>query len=297
VKIFISYRREDGAQDAGRIRDRLSWEFPSASIFMDVDDIPPGAEFVSRINEAISGCDALLVVIGRRWLDLLSDRGRRGGNDQTDYVRIEIGSALKRDIPVIPILLDGAQMPGGDLLPDDIKALSNRNGLSVRFASFQRDVDPLVRRLRPFSDSWATRMFKSLVVREVLFCLLAWLGGVVLSLATLFVFVVMLAAPNSGDSFILPYLGSLCFLTLIAVVAARRFAVRFWPSASGILSLWAAIPAGLVMLNILHPSSYGDWAKAWAVFGLVSGGIVSTLLLLYALLKRWWSSIILIFKK
>jgi hypothetical protein len=106
----------------------------------------------------------------------------------------------------------------------------------------------------------------------------------------------MLAGPNSGDSFVLPYLGSLCFLTLIAILAARRFKLRFWPSASGIVSLWAAIPAGLVMLIILHPSSYGDWAEAWAVFGLVSACIVSTLLVLYSLVKRWWGSVIMVKK-
>jgi hypothetical protein len=145
AKIFISYRREDSAHFAGRLHDRLEREFGRDSLFMDIDGIPFGADFVRAISEEVAKCDVLLAIIGPRWLDAEDENGRRRLDKESDFVRVEIASALKRDIPIVPILLEGTKVPNPDLLPDDLKPLALRNGLNVRQDSFQSDVGRLVR--------------------------------------------------------------------------------------------------------------------------------------------------------
>ena len=126
-------------------------EFGSDLLFMDVDAIPLGANFVKVISEEVAKCDALLAVIGQGWLDARDANGKRRLDNGDDFVRIEIGTALKRGIPVIPILLDGTRIPKADQLPDDLKELALRNGLDVRHASFSQDMERLIRALKAHS--------------------------------------------------------------------------------------------------------------------------------------------------
>jgi formylglycine-generating enzyme required for sulfatase activity len=147
-KVFISYRRDDSAGHAGRVHDRLELEFGRDLLFMDVDAVPLGMNFIKILDEAVAKCDALLAVIGPNWLDLRDNEGYRRLDDPHDYVRIEIAAALQRDIPVIPVLLDGAEIPQVNQLPEDIKELALRNGLYVRHASFHNDMDRLIAGLR-----------------------------------------------------------------------------------------------------------------------------------------------------
>ncbi len=147
-RIFLSYRREDSAGQSGRLNDRLSLEFGRDSIFMDVDGIPLGTDFVKQLTREVASCDVLLAVIGSRWLDLRDENETRRIDDPNDFVRVEIGAALQRDIPVIPILLDGTRIPKADRLPSDMQGLAVRNGLDLRHASFHADLDRLVRELR-----------------------------------------------------------------------------------------------------------------------------------------------------
>jgi formylglycine-generating enzyme required for sulfatase activity len=147
-KVFISYRRGDSAGHAGRVHDRLQLEFGRDLLFMDVDAVPLGVNFIKILREGVAECDALLAVIGPNWLDLPDKEGNRRLDDPHDYVRIEIAAALQRDIPVIPVLLDGAEMPRVDQLPKDIAELALRNGLYVRHASFHSDVDRLIEGLK-----------------------------------------------------------------------------------------------------------------------------------------------------
>jgi hypothetical protein len=109
AKVFISYRRDDSAGQAGRIQDRLEREFGRDLLFMDVDAIPLGMNFVKVLHEEVAKCGVLLAVIGPNWLDLRDEDGNRRLDDPDDFVRLEIAAALQRDIPVIPILLDGAR--------------------------------------------------------------------------------------------------------------------------------------------------------------------------------------------
>ncbi|MEO5780209.1 MAG: toll/interleukin-1 receptor domain-containing protein [Arthrobacter oryzae] len=110
-KILISYRREDSADVTGRIYDRLIQQFGREAVFMDVDSIPLGVDFRVHLDEQVAKCEVFLAVIGRDWMQHLGSTGRTRLDDPRDFVRIEIESALKRQIPVIPVLVRGASIP------------------------------------------------------------------------------------------------------------------------------------------------------------------------------------------
>jgi tetratricopeptide (TPR) repeat protein len=148
AKVFLSYRREDSAGYTGRLQDRLAQEFGRDLLFMDMDTVPLGLDFVTVLRNEVAKCEVLLAVIGPHWLDARDDTGNRRLDNPHDFVRIEIGAALQRNIPVIPILLDGAKVPKANQLPQDLEELSLRNGLDVRHASFHIDIDKLVRSLK-----------------------------------------------------------------------------------------------------------------------------------------------------
>jgi tetratricopeptide (TPR) repeat protein len=148
ARVFISYRREDSAAYAGRIQDRLERELGRELLFIDVDGIPLGVNFVKVLREEVAQCGVLLAVIGPHWLDVRDEDGTRRLDNTTDFVRIEIAAALQREIPVIPILLDGTRVPKADQLPEDLKELALRNGLNVRHASFHADLDKLILELK-----------------------------------------------------------------------------------------------------------------------------------------------------
>src|SRR5262245_30179670 len=112
--IFVSYRRDDSRHAAGRLLDRLRQTYEPRHLFMDVNDIAPGLDFVKVLSEQVAACDVMLVVIGPNWLDAREDTGKRRLDDPRDFVRIEVEAALRRDVRVIPVLVDGASMPDED---------------------------------------------------------------------------------------------------------------------------------------------------------------------------------------
>jgi hypothetical protein len=148
TNVFISYRREDTASFAGRLHDRLVPVFGRDAVFMDVDAIPLGVDFVKVIDNEVAKCDVLLAIVGPGWVRARDDDGGLRLDNSDDFVRIEIAAALKRDIQIIPILVDGARIPKAHELPDDIKGLATRNGLDIRNSSFHSDMDKLIRELR-----------------------------------------------------------------------------------------------------------------------------------------------------
>jgi TIR domain len=148
TKVFLCYRREDSGGYAGRIQDQLAQALGSDVLFMDVDAIPLGVNFVRVLHDEVAKCDVLLAVIGRNWLDARDEDGNRRLENPNDFVRVEIGAALQRNIPVVPILLDGARIPDVRQLPKELGELSFRNGIDVRLASFHNDVSRLIRGLK-----------------------------------------------------------------------------------------------------------------------------------------------------
>jgi formylglycine-generating enzyme required for sulfatase activity len=130
-KIFLNYRRADSKGYTFAIFTVLEQHFSKEQIFMDVDTLLPGVDFVQALEEAVEDCDVFLAVIGARWENIKDDQGRRRIDNPEDFVRIEVAHALKRGIPVIPILVDGAQMPSSENLPDDLKGLSRRHAFII----------------------------------------------------------------------------------------------------------------------------------------------------------------------
>jgi hypothetical protein len=143
-QIFLSYRREDSSAWAGRLSDRLSGHFPSNKIFMDVDAIEPGVDFVEAIEESVGSSEVLIAIIGKRWLISSDEGGGRRIDNPEDSVRLEIATALKRNIRVIPVLVDGAVMPHSKDLPNDLQLLRRRNALEVSHARFNADLGRLI---------------------------------------------------------------------------------------------------------------------------------------------------------
>ncbi|MDQ3940607.1 MAG: toll/interleukin-1 receptor domain-containing protein [Actinomycetota bacterium] len=142
--IFISYRRSDAAGHAGRLYDRLKDHFGADRIFMDVDTLQPGVDFVDRIDEALGSCGALLAIIGHRWSQAEAPDGRRRLEDPDDFVGLEVGAALRRKIPVIPVLVQRATMPDNDELPEALKPLRRRHAIELDDTRWNYDVGRLI---------------------------------------------------------------------------------------------------------------------------------------------------------
>ena len=147
--IFLSYRREDTEGQAGRLYDDLVAVFGSDSVFMDVAAIQPGRDFRKSIDQSLNSCGVFLSLIGKSWLTAKDTSGQRRLDDPADFVRIETGAALKRDIPVIPVLVQGASAPKPDQLPDDLKELAFRNAVELTHARWASDIQVLIKALRP----------------------------------------------------------------------------------------------------------------------------------------------------
>jgi hypothetical protein len=130
AKITISYRRDDSMDITGRIFDRLSGRYGRDSVFRDIDSIPPGRDFREHIRTSLGDSDVLMVIVGPRWMG--GDRhGKPRIQSETDYVRTEVEIALNRNIPVIPLLVGGSEMPEPGDLPDNIREFAYRNAVPI----------------------------------------------------------------------------------------------------------------------------------------------------------------------
>jgi hypothetical protein len=119
---------------------------------MDVAAIEPGRDFRKAIDQSVANCSVLLAMIGQDWLGVKDASGGRRLDDPNDFVRIELTSALRREIPVAPVLVRGAKMPRVEELPDDLKELAYRNAVELTHARWKSDVQVLLRALQPFMD-------------------------------------------------------------------------------------------------------------------------------------------------
>jgi hypothetical protein len=145
--VFVSYRRGDSEGQARALNFELVKLIGKDSVFMDVDSIALGQDFRHVLHERLESCDLLLALIGPGWLDARDSAGNRRLENATDLVRQEIAAALKRNIPVTPVLVQGAQMPQAERLPEDIRELVYRNGFELAHSTWESDVREMTRRL------------------------------------------------------------------------------------------------------------------------------------------------------
>ncbi len=148
--IFISYRRDDSEGEAGRLFDDLTRAFGNDAVFMDVAGIKPGADFRKAIEENVSSCGVFLAMVGPTWATIANADGKRRLEDPNDFVALEIGSALKREVPVIPVLVHDAKMPSAELLPEALKPFAYRNSVELTHARWSSDVALLIEALKAY---------------------------------------------------------------------------------------------------------------------------------------------------
>ena len=152
AKFFLSYRRRDTGQAIGRIYERIAGYFGEDSVFVDLESIKYAEDFRARIEDEVAASDALVVIMGARWLEHFGESGRVGESEEAlpeappseDYVKIEIEAALQHALPVLPVLVGGAPMPAPGDLPETISELAYRNALPLDMG---REFDVHMRRL------------------------------------------------------------------------------------------------------------------------------------------------------
>ncbi|MET1083457.1 MAG: ankyrin repeat domain-containing protein [Burkholderiales bacterium] len=181
--IFISYRREDTAGNAGRIYDRLVDRFGRERVYRDIDSGQPGEDFVETIRSRIEGSGTLLALIGPNWLKATDEQGGWRLASDDDLVRVEIATALERGIRVIPVLLHGAKMPRAGDLPSALSKLAQRNAVEIRDTHFEQDVSQLLESLAPrwFHQRWVRALTRPEVWAVVALLVVAGVGAVYLS--------------------------------------------------------------------------------------------------------------------
>jgi hypothetical protein len=140
-RVFLSYRRDDSKHAAARIAERLDGRF---QLFMDVDAIQPGMDFTAVMASAVGQSDVLVAVIGSGWLEAADSLGRRRLDDPSDWVATELTAALQHRIMIIPVLVDGAQMPSRHELPPALADLSSRQALRISHETFAADTARLI---------------------------------------------------------------------------------------------------------------------------------------------------------
>ncbi len=146
-RVFICYRRGETAAHAGRLYDAMVARLGERNVFMDVD-MEPGVDFVERINQVVSACQVLIVVMGPSWATVKDETGEARIADPNDFVRLEVETALRRpEVTPIPVLVSGARMPRPEALPPEVQAITRRNALELSEARWHYDVERLNSRL------------------------------------------------------------------------------------------------------------------------------------------------------
>ena len=146
--VFISYRPGDADGPVRALVSRLTQLAGKKAVFIDVDNMAAGRDFREVLKERLESCDVMLALIGKGWLHALDASGHRRLDDANDFVRQEISTALRRNIAVTPVLLEGAGMPAVEYLPGDLKNLVLRNSFELTHARWDSDVNDLMKRLR-----------------------------------------------------------------------------------------------------------------------------------------------------
>lgn len=148
TEIFLSYRRQDSSSATGRLADRLEEHFGAGRVFRDHDSLHPGEDFPEAIRRAVGTSTVMLAIIGPDWLDAKGADGKRRLDAPDDFVRQEIETALQAHVPVIPVLVEDAEMPARERLPKSIGDLWRVNAVELTESRWRFDTDTLIRTLQ-----------------------------------------------------------------------------------------------------------------------------------------------------
>lgn len=255
-QIFLSYRRDDSADITGRIYDRLVQHFGKRAIFRDIDAIPLGVDFRVHIDQMVSQCNILLVIIGPVWITITDTiSGQRRLDDPEDFVRLEVESALARSIPVVPLFVRGATVPKENELPGRLKDIVYRNGIPIRpDPDFHNDLDRLIQELESYlpasplprtfiKDPVAEFVRKAAhpeLIRKVAVAELICIASTIISIWISGAFFVPLTATR--DEIILYSLG--CSLILAVLLGFVNWRVQYD-------ELWISPFGGTILLGII----------------------------------------------
>lgn len=179
-EIFVSYRRADAAGYAGRIFDALRQEFGDKAVFRDLDAIESGTRFPDTIARELDACRVFIPIIGPGWTRASATDGARRLDHPQDWVRIEVATALKRNVCIIPVTVGGAAMPSPEELPEDLQALTHLQGRDLRDGdTWRTDMGLLVQRIaQALGGSTRTRRRKKLWATGIaVMTMLGWHRG------------------------------------------------------------------------------------------------------------------------
>jgi hypothetical protein len=284
--VFINYRREDTAPWAGRLYERLTHDFKKRQLFMDVNSMEPGVDFVKTLDAQVASCDAFICIIGRSWLDAKNAQGVRRLDDPHDFVRIELESALKRDIRVIPVLVDGALMPRADELPEALAPLARRHAVELTHARFGSDVEGLADTLK---RAVRTRVAVPLRTATAFNRIAGIVGIVGAPVVTLVAAGQMLATFDKwgGWTFLRPFVsvesGIIVAAGLTVLIPILLVALFLWRKlrTRSFLTLWLGLlpPLGFVISGCLYDFVWGEQIVPTVLLTLLFGFIVGALLL------------------
>jgi hypothetical protein len=184
-RVFISYRRDESAGYAGRIADSFEGYFGEDKVFRDIDSLEPGLDFSEAIERALESSEVLVAVIGKNWLTATDAAGQRRLENPDDYVRVEIATALKRNIRVIPLLVQGASMPSADEVPEDLAPLTRRNAFEIHDTSWRDDIRRLITAIERVIKGTSAAKPDDPEVKRPIKKQIWWAAGGILMLATI----------------------------------------------------------------------------------------------------------------
>jgi hypothetical protein len=148
ASVFLSYRRGEASAWATLLQQSLERRLPGISFFRDIDNIPALVKFEDHIRDAVGSCDVLIALIGPSWLTVKNEDGVRRLDAEDDFVRMEIGTAIARGIPIVPALVDGAVMPKRAALPAPLQELTSWQDHELPVRMWEESCDQLAESLR-----------------------------------------------------------------------------------------------------------------------------------------------------
>ncbi len=281
-RIFVSYRRDDSKADAGRICDHLVDRFGKNQVFFDIDTIPPGEDFNQYLQAKVSECDILVAVIGKQWLAATDERGARRLDNPNDFVRLEIARALQRNIPVFPILVDGASVPRAQDLPDELAALSRQQAIELRHLGFRQQLQLLFRAIEDKRRA-QSRARRSRFFRFALALVLSRTGRIAIAGICVLAFVAVYimrqhsfkpsASSNGGQNMLIKCIPACTANTNFALDVSYAGVTR---SGNAMLAVLLPESADLISWYLTSPDPK-PIPSGWGVKGYTSGDVFTLL--------------------